>query len=503
MSANMANQKLKALVVGTGLGGLATALRLAKKGYQVSMVEKYHQAGGRLNQIRKDGFTFDMGPSFFSMSYEFEEFRQYCGIEMPFEFVELDPLYTVNFAHSDRRYVIHKDLAKLAEVFHEEGDFEAKMRSYLTQAARLFHDTEHIIIRKNFDTIAQFATALARVPKVHAPKLVRTVWQELSRRFETHEAKVILSLVAFFLGATPFDTPAIYSLLSYTEFWHDGYHNVKGGMYQIVKGMLRELDKEGVRIDYGVEIVDYVQLAGTLTGFVDQTGKLWTADLFVVNSDAAAFRGLVFGREKFSPKRLDAMEWTLAPFTMYLGVKGKIDSLDQHNYFLGENFKGYAAKIFKTSITPDKPYYYVNVLSRHNPDVAPEGCENLFVLCPVPDRRFKPDWSDREELADNIIDDLSARCGFDIKANLLTRTLMDPADWEKSFNLYRGSGLGLAHGIPQIGGFRPKNVDEVFPNVFYVGASTTPGTGLPMVIISSRLVMERVESYTALIPRPI
>ena len=116
----------------------------------------------------------------------------------------------------------------------------------------------------------------------------------------------------------------------------------------------------------------------------------------------------------------------------------------------------------------------------------------MFILCPVPDLRFKPDWSDREELADNILTDISQRIGYDVKANLATLTIKDPTDWEKEFNLYRGSGLGLAHDLNQIGGFRPKNFDEHFGNVFYVGASTTPGTGLPMTVISSRLVTERI-----------
>jgi len=187
------------------------------------------------------------------------------------------------------------------------------------------------------------------------------------------------------------------------------------------------------------------------------------------------------------------MEWTLSPFTIYLGVKGKLDNLIHHNYFLGNNFKQYADTIFKTSVAPEKPYYYVNVSSKSNPACAPEGHENVFILCPVPDLRYKPDWSDSEKLADTILEDLSQRTGFDFKANRVTQTIMTPIDWKDAFNLYRGSGLGLAHGLNQVGGFRPSNKDEEFNNLYYVGASTTPGTGLPMVVISSRLATERIE----------
>src|SRR6056297_1392382 len=134
----------KVLIVGTGLGGLTTALRLSKDGYDVELVEKYHQAGGRLNQIKKDGFTFDMAPSFFSMSYEFKEFVDYCGIDMPFEFVELDPLYKVNFAGSNHFFTIYKDLKKLAEEFKDiEPGFEEKMNKYLKSAGQIYYDTEY------------------------------------------------------------------------------------------------------------------------------------------------------------------------------------------------------------------------------------------------------------------------------------------------------------------------------------------------------------------------
>jgi phytoene desaturase len=143
----------------------------------------------------------------------------------------------------------------------------------------------------------------------------------------------------------------------------------------------------------------------------------------------------------------------------------------------------------------EKPYYYVNVLSRSNPDCAPEGCESLFFVCPVPDLRFKGNWSDRDEIVDGIIDDFSSRIKKDIRNEIISRTVYTPVDWRDQFNLHRGSGLGLSHKMLQIGGFRPKNFDEVFKNVFYVGASTIPGTGLPMVIISSKLTTDRVTEY--------
>ncbi|RPI46553.1 MAG: phytoene desaturase [Bacteroidetes bacterium] len=483
----------KVLVVGTGLAGLTTALRLSRLGYRVEMVEKHHQAGGRLNQVKKDGFTWDVGPSFFSMSYEFDEFFHFMEMDPPFEFVPLDPLYTVRFRGSDKRYTIYRDLDRLAEEFRDvEPGFKKKMEKLLHSAGKFFHDTDERVIKKNYDSLLGWLLTLASVPVRHTPKLFRSVWRELDRHFDSAEVKQIFSLVAFFLGATPFDTPAVYTLLTYTELVHDGYHHVKGGMYKIVEGLLGEMEKRGIRVHYGTEVTGFNRKNGRLASLTDREGKSWEADIFVINGDAAGFRHSVFHRPKFTERRLDRMKWTLAPFTMFLGIKGTIEGLEHHNYFLGDNFQEYANSIFKNSISLDKPYYYVNVNSRLNPEMAPEGHENLFILCPVPDLRFKPDWSDREKLAGDIIADLSERSGFDIGTNLVSRTVYDPSDWMQMFNLYRGSGLGLAHDLNQIGYFRPKNRDEEFDNVYYTGASTIPGTGLPMAVISSRLVTSRI-----------
>lgn len=484
---------MKAIIIGSGLGGLSTALRLSNIGINVTILEKYHTPGGRLNIIEQDGFRFDMGPSFMSMTYELEELFNSIGKKVPIELEELEPLYQVFFEGKDKSRLIYKDLKKLAKEFEDiEPNLEENATRYLEKASQFFHDTIDKVVKSNFDNKLEYILKLSRVPLKHLPYLQKNMWSEVEKYFKSEEVKVIFSLVAFFLGSTPFQTPAIYSLLNYTEMKHNGYWKVKGGMYKLVEEIIKILKEKNVKIVYNTEIVGVGNNNGKLYELIDQNGKKWTADIFISNSDAAAFRGKILKRENFSEKKLDSMHWTLAPFTVYLGVKGKIGKLMHHNYFLGNNFRGYADAIFTSSISPQKPYYYVNVLSKSEPTSAPDGCENLFILCPVPDLRYKKSWEDKNELADNIIDDLSKRVNFDIKNNLITKKILAPDDWATTLNLYKGSGLGLAHDINQVGAFRPKNKDEHFSNLYYVGASTTPGTGLPMVIISSKLVTERI-----------
>jgi phytoene desaturase len=484
-----------AVIIGSGLGGLSTALRLVHKGYDVTILEKHSTSGGRLNILEQDGFRFDLGPSFLSMTYELEELFNSVGMKIPVEIEELDPIYQVFFEGQEKPRLVFKNLAKLEDEFKDiEPGLEEKAKKYLDRAGQFFHDTIDKVVKTNFSNKIDYVLKLSKVPLKHLPYLQRNLWSEVEKHFESEEVRVIFSLVAFFLGSTPFQTPAIYSLLNYTELKHNGYWKVKGGMYRLVEELVRILNDRGVKIFYNTEVINVGTNNGRLYEVVDQHEKKWTADIFISNSDAASFRGKILGREKFSEEKLDQMHWTLAPFTIYLGIKGKIDKLMHHNYVLGSNFRGYADTIFTSSINPQKPYYYVTALSKSEPDCAPEGCENLFILCPVPDLRYKKSWEDKDELAKNIIDDLSKRIGFDIQKNILTKKILAPDDWEKMFNLYRGSGLGLAHDINQVGAFRPKNKDEKLSNLYYVGASTTPGTGLPMVIISSKLVTERIEN---------
>lgn len=485
----------KITIIGSGLGALSAALRLSALDYKIVIIEKNSTAGGRVNYFEENGFKFDIGPSFMSMTYELEELFNSIGIKNPIEMEELDPLYQVFFEGKIKPRVLWKNLSKLQTEFLDiEPNLELKVDNYLRKGGEIFNDTMESVVKTNYNSKLEYLYALSKVPLKHIPYLIKNVWSEVNKRFTSEELKMIFSLTSFFLGSTPFKTPAIYSLLNYTEMRHNGYWGVKGGMYSLIEEIIKILLLKGVEIIYNTEIVKVNEMNGSIVNIVDQNGKKWDSDIFVCNSDAASFRGEILGRKKYSEKKLDKMNWSLAPLTIYLGVKGKIDKLMLHNYFLGNNFKEYANTIFTAKEIPENPYYYVNALSKSTKECAPEGCENIFILCPVSDLRYKKSWEDKDLIADRIIDNLSNRVSFDIKNNIVVKRVYTPQDWGKMFNLYKGSGLGLSHDIDQVGAFRPKNKDEELKNLYYVGASTTPGTGLPMVIISSKLVTERIKN---------
>jgi len=233
----------KALIIGSGLGGLSTALRLSSSGYKVTILEKYSKPGGRLNQLIKEGFTFDVGPSFMSMSYELDELFRSTGEKNPITITELNPLYQVYFEGGSRPFRIWKDPDKLEEEFKDiEPNLGTKVKSYLKKAGEFFHDTEDKVVKSNYENVLDYLLKLTRVPLKHFPFLLRNMWKEVERSFDSNEVRMIFSLVAFFLGSTPFQTPAIYSLLNYTEMKHDGYWKVEGGMYKLVEELVRILE---------------------------------------------------------------------------------------------------------------------------------------------------------------------------------------------------------------------------------------------------------------------
>ncbi|NNG26413.1 MAG: NAD(P)-binding protein, partial [Ignavibacteriaceae bacterium] len=341
----------KVIIIGSGLGGLSTALRLSNKGYDITILEKHSTPGGRLNIVEQDGFRFDMGPSFMSMTYEFNDLFKSAGVENPLQMRELDPIYQVFMEGRERPFRIFKDLNKLEKEFEGiEDNLAKKVEKYLNKGGEFFHDTEEQVVKSNYKNKLDYFLILAKVPKKHLPYLYKSMWDELEKTFDSDEVKVIFSLVAFFLGSTPFQTPSIYSLLNYTELKNNGYWSVNNGMYSIVREIVKILEDRNVKFVYNTEIVGVGNNNGKVAQMIDQNGKAWKADIFVSNSDAASFRGKVLRREKFTADKLDAMHWTLAPFTIYLGIKGKVKNLLHHNYFLGTNFKDYADNIFTSSI---------------------------------------------------------------------------------------------------------------------------------------------------------
>lgn len=486
--------KKNVVIIGAGVGGLATALLLAKSGYSVTILEKNGCAGGRLNRVESCGFTFDSGPTFFSMSFVFEDFFRRCGVETPFKYKALNPLYSVHLSNPDKVFSINRDIGILAKEFEGiETNFEEKMQRYLKSCEDIFNGTFSRVVTKNFNSKNHYIKELMGINPKLFPTLLKSFWGNAAHYFKSTEAREVVSLVAFFLGSTPFKTSAVYSLLSYTEFVNDGYYNVNGGMYKIVEGFCKLLAESGVKFVYNCEINRVVSnSSGICSSVVSCDGREFSGDIFVVNADAALFRGRVLHRKDYSELKLSKMHWTMGTLTVYVGLKCRIDGFDVHNYFIGRDFYGYSNSVFSRRDYPSRPYFYVHNISMHNDNCIRDGCGAFILLVPVAHLGDKSNWDNCNEFVDGILKELGDKVGVDILSNIITKVIYTPKEWGDRFNLYKGSALGLAHNLTQVGGFRPRNFDEEYKNLYYVGASTTPGTGLPMCIISAELVCERI-----------
>jgi len=485
--------KWKALVVGAGIGGLTAAMRLVKSGYEVEIVEKFHQAGGRVNLLQEDGFTFDSGATMMGMSYELKEFERDCQIQLPFKMVELNPLFDVIFEGSPKPYRISKNLTRLGKEFDDlEKNFPDKAKKFLHASGRLFHDSFPLLFKKNISNFFEHFISIAQLPYKHFPRFFRPYWQELGKYFQSDKVKQILSLPALFNGSTPFEISSFFSFLSYNQMKFDGNYSIEGGVYQLVQSLIDELVKNNVKIHYNTEIIDFVSENNKIKHLIDKNSRKWHADLFLINADACVFRNKVLKHPAYDATALDKMNWSMAPFSIYLGLSCKLPQLSQNTCVINPSFKEYAGKNLKHLLALDKPYYYVNIPSKANPHLAPLGCEAVMIQCLVPNLKYKKSWVDKKSVAENIIQDLSYKISLDLESFVLYEKIQTPEDWEQNFGLWRGSGFGPSLKLNQIGGFRTKNYDEKFQNLFYCGASTIPGNGIPMVIISSKLACERI-----------
>ncbi|MGL4292306.1 MAG: phytoene desaturase family protein [Bacteroidales bacterium] len=481
------------LIVGSGIAGLASALRLNTMGYDVTLVEKNNEAGGRLNRIQHDGFTFDGGPTFFSMSYEFDRFVRECGINKLFSSIALDPLYKVNLQGYDEEFILNRNIHELAKSFKKfEPGFEDKMKLYLQKTERVFKDTINLAVRQNFHSFPHYLFELSKVNKKHLPLLASSYSDIVNRYFDSDEARQIISLPSYFLGSTPEKTNGIYSLLSYTEFIHDGYHNVKGGMYEIVIGMLNELKRRNIPIIYNTEINGFKGNGKCISALIDKNGNSYQADHYLINMDAALFRGRILNRRAFSDENLLHKNWSMGFLTIYAGIDQKLENTSLHNYYIGKPDPLKTMKGFQGKQIPENPYFYVNIPSKYNLNYAPEGKEAVMFVVPVPNLANKKEWNDTEYIIENILKEFSKRTRFQILKHLCSLDYFTPFDWQNKYNLFKGAGLGMTHCMSQTGYMRTHNEDETYKNLFYTGSSTVPGIGLPMAIISSRLSVERI-----------
>jgi phytoene desaturase len=482
-----------ALVVGAGLGGLATAARLQHAGWRVTLVERHHQPGGRCGLWESDGFRFDTGPSLVLMVEYWQQLFRDLGrrLEDYLTLVQLDPNYRIHFADGNVLEVTSTLNVMMENVERIEAGAGQKFLEFLAHTGKLYRDGVAFIDR-NMHRPSSMLNPAAALTMLGGGALgdLRTMVGKFFRDERLRDAFTFQSL---YLGLSPFASLAIYGLLPYTEV-AGGLHFPMGGLHALPRALERLFRELGGEVRYGAEVTRFEQDSRRVNAALLADGTRVPADVVVANSD------LPYTYESLAGRKLpgvDRKEFSCSVVLMYLGVNRQYPQLLHHNLVVSADMRGDCERIFRRHEMPDAPPYYICAPTRTDPSLAPPGSDLLFILALAPSQNpARPiDWSiEGPRFGERMLDRLEAFGLTGLREHLVTQRMVTPADFTDRYGNVRGEAFGLSHGFTQIGYFRPHNRHRTLENLYFVGQSTHPGCGLPMVLISARLAAERIEA---------
>ena len=487
----------RAVVVGAGLGGLSVAMRLRHKGFDVTVIEKNDRPGGRCDTWSDAGFTFDTGPSILLMRDVLDTLFRDCGkrLEDHIDLVRLDPNYRITF-HDGSELVISSHVQQMRDQLEtfEPGAGDAYLR-FLADAAAKYRVSRDHFVERNFLNLGQFL-APANLPRFMTSGALRHLGPHIRRYFKDPRLQIAFTFQSMYLGIAPDDAPAVYALLSYTEL-AEGIWYPRGGLYEIPRTIARLLTEDGVDIRLGTTVTRIEHVAGKATGVRLADDTVVAADLVVCNADLPwAYENLLDGaaRRPYGPRRLEKLRYGSSTLMLYLGMRNAPERLLHHNVYIGADHRGNFDDIFRSPRVSADPALYVHLPSRTDPTLAPPGHDCVFVLAPCAPTGAGLDWRGgaAQEMRGRVLQSMR-HLGFDDpERDIVTERMVTPDDWHDLYNLRRGATFGIAHDLFQVGVFRPANRHATLRNLYFVGAATQPGGGVPMVMLGARLVAERV-----------
>jgi phytoene desaturase len=493
-----------ALVIGAGLGGIAASARLARAGFQVRVLEKNGTPGGRCSQLVRDGHRFDTGATLFLMPEVFAETYAALGERMEdhLELRRIDPTYRIRFG-DDTQLALTSDLGALEAQMEaiEPGSFEALLR-YLVEGSQSYHLCLERFVGRNFSHFLDYFS-LQNLPLLFKLKALVKHYDNIGHYFADPHLKAAFTFQNMYLGLSPFDAPATYSLVQYTEL-AEGVWFPLGGIYRVIESLTQLAQAQGVRFQYNTPVKQIEVDGNRATGVVLCDGSRLTADVIVANADLPYVYSQLLPEEA-EASRLDRLHYTCSAIMFYWGVDTIYPQLGTHNVFLAGDYRASFDRIFRDHLLPEEPSFYVHAPARTDPSAAPAGADTLLVLVPAGhlDARTAQDWEALQASARAaVVRRLGVSVGInDLEQHLKFEVSYTPRDWLSLYNLAKGAAFGLSHNFLQVGYLRPHNRHRRYGNLYFVGSSTHPGTGLPMVLLSARLTTERIlEEFSGLYP---
>jgi len=488
----------KVSVIGSGIAGLSAAIDLADSNFEVTVHEKNDKPGGRINYFEQDGYRFDMGPSWYWMPEVFDNFYQKHGYKTSdfYDLKRLDPSYKVIFS-TDYSVEIPADFNELLDLFESKEPGSAKnLQKFIDEAAYKYKVGMNEFVWKPSHSIFEFAS-----PKILKSafqlQLFSSISKEINNVVKDPDLRKILEFPVLFLGATPEDTPALYSLMNYADLKLGTWYPM-GGMHNISKAFHKIALDKGVKFKFNDSVKGFEYQTNSISAVVSENSRM-EADIVVAAADYHHIDRQVLSPQfaNYTDSYWDSRKLAPSSLLMFLGVDKKINNLSHHNLFFDTDFKKHAYEIYKEPKWPSDPLFYVCAPSLTDSQVAPPGKENLFILIPIAPDLNDSDTGIYESYFNDVIERIELFTGDRFKDKIELKKFFGVQDFKSVYNSFKGNAYGLANTLFQTAFLKPSLKNKNLTNLYYSGQLTTPGPGLPPSIISGQVVAsEIIKTYS-------
>ncbi|MTI44835.1 phytoene desaturase [Roseibium hamelinense] len=488
---NAEDGRSHAVVIGSGFGGLAAAVRLGARGYRVTVLERLDQPGGRARRFRQDGFTFDAGPTIITAPFVLEELWKLCGKTLAddVQLVALDPFYAVRFDDGSEFRPSADETRIRAEVSRLSPGDVAGYERYLEESARCFEAGFTGMVDRPIGSLAAMAAVL---PDLIRRRADRSVFNLVGRHIKDPRLRVALSFHPLFIGGNPLRTSAMMSLISYLEKQY-GVHYAMGGTHALVEGLCNLIDGQGGQVICNAEVARIDEDKGRASGVTLSDDTTIPASIVVSNADTGwTYKNLLKTQraKRWTAAKIDRAKHSMSLFVWYFGTNRTYPNIDHHTVVMGPRFKGLLTDIFDRRVLAEDFSLYLYRPTATDPSMAPDGCDSFYVLSPVPNLEAEFTWTSDlvERYRQRIEAYLAKEMLPDLGHHVVTSKLMTPVDFKNELLSIKGAAFGMEPLLTQLAWFRPHNKSEELENLYIVGAGTHPGAGLPGVISSAKIL---------------
>ena len=483
-----------AIVIGSGFGGLAAAIRLGARGYRVTVCEKLDAPGGRAYVHKQDGYTFDTGPTIVTAPFLLEELWELCGRKMAddIDLREMKPFYRIRFDDGTHFDYSGDDEAMKAEIAKFSPDDVDGYDRFLRASADLYAVGFDQLLHVSFHSITRMITVL---PDLFRTQFYRSVHSLVARYIKHPKLRMVFSFHPLLVGGNPFTTTAVYALIAQLERRH-GVHFSMGGTGSLVRGLVSLIESQGGQLRYNAPVRKILVDGRRAIGVELDDGERLHASVIVSNADSAAtYKHLVPAkhRRRWTDRKLKRSKYSMSLFVWYFGTDRQYPDVPHHMMLMSERYKTLLDDIFNHQVLADDFSLYLHRPTATDPSLAPAGCDTFYVLSPVPNLDADTDWSTMaEQYRSSIAAMLSESVLPDLEQHIATSHLLTPIDFRDRLLSLRGAAFGLQPILTQTAWFRPNNRSEELDGLYLVGAGTHPGAGLPGVISSAKVLDEVV-----------